>query len=204
MKSFRIKDWYTIIRRHIISMFYKFFKFGFLFLFTVFLYFIITFYIEDLHRGMEISHYYSDDIHHTWHTEIISFLVIFSILNYAFFCLIFDFVKYSYNLIIIYDDQIIMIKWSLLKHDRIEIIDSFKVVKVDAFLNWIFANILRFWNLVLELQKNEVKVFNFIPRPYEMLMIIKKQRENVLNDRRKKYIIQNEKEVNVDLVKIWM
>ena len=201
MKDFRTKNWYTIIKRHVISLFSVFLKFWFVLLIAIVVYLITFYYFNDIDTYFEISNYIDRSIHHTWFLEIIWFIMVFVLLNYAFFSLIINLVKYAYNLIIIYEDQIVIIEWSLLIQDRIEIINSFKIVKVDAYLTWIFANLFHYGELIIELQKNEVKVFCFISRPYEMLMIIKKQRDIVLNDRRKKYIVHYENDSNDDINK---
>jgi hypothetical protein len=40
----------------------------------------------------------------------------------------------------------------------------------------------------METQTKEERVFHFIPKPYQLLNILKKQRQNVLEDRKKRYI----------------
>jgi hypothetical protein len=46
--------------------------------------------------------------------------------------------------------------------------------------------------LIIEQQKDDVRTFHFVPKPYKILLIIKKQRDAVLEERKKKYIISEE------------
>ena len=78
--------------------------------------------------------------------------------------------------------------------DDIEVIDSYRIVKVDGFSRGFFANVLWYWNLVIEQQRNDVRLFHFVPLPYKILLIIKQQREEVLADRKRKYIISESDE----------
>ena len=195
MEDFRTKNGYTIIRTHLICILSKFLKFWFLILLALFLYFFALLYVEGIYFEIWFEKYINE-VHNTWFIEILFFLAIFFILNYAFISLILILIEYSYNLVIIYEDQIVLIKSSLILQDYIEVINASKIVKVDAFLNWFFSNLLRYWDLVIEQQKSEVKIFNHIPRPYDVLLVIKKQRDSILNDMRKKYIVHDEIELD--------
>jgi len=124
--------------------------------------------------------------------NIIFFLFIFGTLNYAFISLISSVIYYYYDLIVVYQDQIVMIKCSLILQDDIEIVDAYRIVKVDWYSRGIFANILWYWNLIIEQQKDDVRIFHFVPKPYKILLILKKQRDAVLEERKKKYIIPDE------------
>ena len=93
---------------------------------------------------------------------------------------------------IIQDDHVAIIKASLILKDDIEIIDSYRVMKIDAFCRWFFSNILWYWNLVIEQQKDDVRTFHFIPDPYKVLELLREQKQNVLDERKKKYIVTDD------------
>lgn len=124
--------------------------------------------------------------------NVIFFIFVFGTLNYAFISLILSCIYYYFDLIVIYKDQIVMIKCSLILRDDIEIVDAYRIMKVDGYSRWLWANIFWYWNLIIEQQKDDVRVFHFIPKPYKLLLIIKKQRDAVLADRRKKYLISEQ------------
>jgi len=67
-------------------------------------------------------------------------------------------------------------------------------MKVDVFMRGIFANILGYGNLIIEQQRDDVRMFHFVPKPYEILLVIRKQREGVLNDRKSKYLVTNKED----------
>ena len=65
-------------------------------------------------------------------------------------------------------------------------------MKVDGYSRGLMQNIFWFWNLIIEQQKDDSKVYHFIPKPYKILMIIQKQRDRLLDERKKKYIVPEE------------
>lgn len=175
------RDKYTIVKRHYVILFLRLAKFVFLLMLVGFLYWLSFIFIDKFDDTVSYIHY-------------IFFGFIFGLLNYAFFSFILSLITYYFNLIVIYKDQIVFIKCTLLFRDDIEVFDAYRIVKVDGFVRWIVANVLGFWSLVIEQQKNDVRTFHFIPKPYKILMIINKQREEVLKQRSKKYIV-NEQDV---------
>lgn len=73
----------------------------------------------------------------------------------------------------------------------IEVIDAFKIIKIDAYSRWIISNLLSYWKLIIELQTREERLFRFMPKPYKLLDCLKDQREIVLENRKKKYIVDD-------------
>ena len=65
--------------------------------------------------------------------NVIFFIFVFGTLNYAFISLILSFIYYYFDLIVIYKDQIVMIKCSLFLRDDIEIVDAYRIMKVDGY-----------------------------------------------------------------------
>lgn len=176
--------WYTYVRRHFIILLAKIMKFLFTFLLSIFLVWIL--------------HYFSESFQDFVFAKYALFLSAFFVLNYAFINLALALITYSYDLVIIFKDQIVNIKCSLLFRDDIEIIDAYRVMKVDGYSRGFFANVLWYGNIIIEQQKDDVRVFHFIPHPHKILMIIKRQRESVLEERKKKYFI-SETENNLDI-----
>jgi len=187
MFSFKIKKNCdcTIIKKHFILLLFSILKFIF-FLFLSFIIYKIYILLWD------------KLIWDNFYIKYILFFFIFVLLNYSFLKFILDIIEYNNNLIIIQKDHIIILKASLILQDDIEIIDSYRVMKVDAFCHWILSNLLWYWNLVIEQQKDDVRVFHFIPTPFKILKTLREQKELVLLERKKKYIVSDENH-NIEL-----
>lgn len=171
MKYYFNSDNNIIIKRHIIILFYPFAKFAFALILILFLYFISITFLPNSWDNV------------IWnYIKTIDFVFILILLNYSFFSLIFAIISYYNNIIIIWKDNIIQIKCTLFLQNDIEVIDSYRIVKVDSFSHGIIANTLWYGEIIIEQQKNEVKTFHFIPNTYNVLNIIKKQRENILSE----------------------
>lgn len=175
--SYHTQDWYTIIKKHYILTYLMVIKTSLILILAILLFFISYIYKEQLW----------DQI-----TTYIFFPIVFVLFNYAIFRLILSFIEYFNYLFIIKDDQIYIINCSLLLRDDIEVIDSFKIIKVDAFSRWLFSNIMWFWTIVIELQSREIRSFRFMPKPYKLIKILEEQRDFILLDRKKKYITVSE------------
>lgn len=183
--NIKIRFDYTIIKRHWIVIFAKLIKaFFFLFIALIFYYWAITYY----------------DI--LWQEFVLYIIlpIIWIILNYSFIKIFETFLQYYNEVLIIHWDQIIIIRSSLFLMDDIEIIDSYRVMKFDSYADWFWANLLGYWHIVLEQQKDNVRIFHFVPQPYRVISILKEQRDKILNDRRKKYIVNQSSDI-VDEVK---
>lgn len=81
--------------------------------------------------------------------------------------------------------------------DDLEIIDLKKVMKVDMTRRWIFANVLGFWHMVVEQQKNDVRIFHFIPKPYIVLRNLEKRRNTLFPQQ------ENIEKSIIEEVRIW-
>ena len=103
------------------------------------------------------------------------------------------FVEFYNSLFIISWDSIYIISATLLLKDEIEVIDALKIIEIDSHARWIFQNILWFWTIRIELQTKEERNIWFIPNPYKLLNTLKVQRETILENRKKKYIVWIEK-----------
>lgn len=162
---------YTIIRKHWIILFFKYVKSATFFLFAMILYYICMKYRFAL--WSEVVNY-------------VFFPSIFLLVNYAFIKLILSYIKFYNDLLIVSDWQIIVIKASLLFMDDIEFIDISKITKIDTFTRWIIANIIWFWNLVIEQQRDQVRTFHYIPEARNALHIIKAEKERIIDIEEKK------------------
>lgn len=134
--------------------------------------------------------------------EIINYVFFplsFFLVNYSFLKFILSMIEYYNYLFIIEWDQIFIIKTSLVLQNDIEVIDAYKIIKLDVFSRWFFSNLLGYGKIIIELQTKEERIFHFMPSPYKLLEILKIQRENVLLNRKKKYLVdeyEGENEVN--------
>lgn len=175
---------YTIVRRHFITIFAKIVKALFFLIIALILYYFTMSFKTDL--WVDITHY-----------VLLPIILILTI--YWFIKIIFAFWENNNEILIIYNDQIIIIKASLILMDDIEIIDAYRLMKIDSYADWFWANLLGYWNIVLEQQKDNVRIFHIVPKPYKILALLKDQRNKVLDDRRKKYLMKEADEVVEDV-----
>lgn len=97
------------------------------------------------------------------------------ILNYSFWKLIQGLIFYYNDLVIFIQDKIIVVKSSLVIQDDLEIIEIWKVMKIDVQVHWFFANLLGYGNLVVEQQRDQLRILHFIPQPYEALQLLREK-----------------------------
>lgn len=170
----------TAVTKHYILSFMFIAKFlFFVFLSCVFYYFGVSFQ-EDL--GREFILY-------------IIFPLSFFFFNYGFLKLILWMIEYYNYIFIIKEDQIYIVNCSLFMKDDIEIIDSFKVIKVDSYSHGLVANLLWYGTIVIELQSREVRSFRFMPYPFKLVKKLQEQRNMILEKRSKKYVTLKEEDI---------
>lgn len=157
--NYYLKPDYIIIRRHWILTLFRYLKLVFYSLLSLFFYFL----------AVKFGAVIWEEI--TWY---ILFPASFLIINYAFFKLILWYIEYYNNLLIIHKTQFIVIKASLVLKDDLEIIDLYKVTKMDTYCRWIISNLLWFWTLVIEQQWDTVKNFGYIPNSHRALRYLKR------------------------------
>ena len=170
-------NWYTIIKKHFIIVILLFIKALFILFLALFIFFISVEFRANIWEEL---------------TKYIFFPLVFFLTNYAIIKLVLGLIEHYNYLFIIKNDQIFVINCSLIMRDDIEVIDSFKIIKVDSFSRWFFSNIIWYWTIVIELQWNEeTRSFTFMPKPYKLIRKLEEQRNQVLLDRKKKYIAVN-------------
>lgn len=152
---------YTIITKHAIYFLYLVAKFLFLLLIAGVLFITLLVYKDDLNKNT------FDFINY------IFFPIIFLLVNYGFIQLILGIINYYNRLMIIVRDRIIIINNSLILQEDLEIMDLSKVMKIDVECHGLLANMFGFGHLIIEQQKDEVKVIHFIPKPYEVWQILR-------------------------------
>ncbi len=147
-----------MIRRHWIVMLFRYLKF------IIFLSLAWIFYYVALRYENKF-----------WEELIYYFFlpIIFLILNYAFIKLVLSYIKYYNNLIILHKDQIIFIKSTFLWTGNVEIIEMSKVTKIDTFCRGIIPNVIWFWTLIIEQQRDKVSEFTYVPKPYKTINYLK-------------------------------
>ena len=156
-------NWYVLIRRNLLLLIVKILKSLFFILISGVIYYFWSKYFVWL---IEIE----------W-IEYVFFSIVFLLLNYAFLNLISSIIEYYNDLIILHKDQIIILKSSLILKDDMEIIDIHKVMKIDWFKRGILQNILWYGNIVIEQQKNDVRIFHFISKPHNILKLLRIQKD---------------------------
>lgn len=168
------QDGYSIIKRHYLILWLYFLKFSFFLILAFFIGYIWITYRAVLWEDL---------------VTFVFFPLVFILVNYSFFKFILWTIEYFNYLVIIHHDQIFIINSSLIMRNDIEVVDSFKIVKLDAYSRWFFSNFLWFWKIIIETQTKEERILSFMPKPYQLLDILKKQRKSVLEERKKKYIV---------------
>lgn len=133
-------------------------------------------------------------INTTWHdfVHFLVFPIVFVLVNYAFIKLILSYIKYYNNLLIIHNWQLIVIQSSLFFKDNIEFIDINKITKLDTYCNWFIPNALWYWNLVVEQQRDEPRLFHYVPNLYKALQILKEEKQKTIEERKERYMITEE------------
>jgi len=168
LKPYKEINWYILIKRNFLLLFVRVLKSLFFIILVISVYYFSDKYIDSLQKI-------------DW-LKYLSFIVVFSLLNYAFINLISSIVEYYNDLIILHQDQIIILKSSLILKDDMEIVDIHKVQKIDWFKRWLLQNLLGYWNIVIEQQKNDVRVFHFISKPHKILGLLREQKEFYKNN----------------------
>lgn len=161
--TYKEVSWYILIRRNLLLLIIKILKSVFFIVASFVIYYLWMRYFRQLSEIDSVKY--------------MSFWVIFSFLNYAFINLISSIISYYNDLIILYKDQIIILKSSLILKDDMEIIDTHKVMKIDWFKRWIIQNTLGYWNIVIEQQKNDVRIFHFISNPHTIIRLMREQKD---------------------------
>lgn len=154
----------TIIKRHFIILLIIFVRFIFVIWVATALYVIVA--LNKAEMSPDLIHF-------------LAFPVIFLLINYAFVKLAFSLIEYNNNLIIYIRNKVILLKSTILLVDDVEIIDMKKIMKVDVECRGILANVIGYWDLVIEQQKNDVRMLHFVPFPYKALKMLEDTRDLV-------------------------
>lgn len=120
--------------------------------------------------------------------SIVIFPFVFVLVNYALIKLVLWYVKFYNDLLVIYWGQLIVIKTTLFFTNDIEFIDINKVTKLDAYCRWLVPNMLYYWVLVVEQQRDQVREFSFIPEPFTALHILNEEKLRTIEDRKKTFV----------------
>lgn len=132
-------------------------------------------------------------------TEILHIFLypaIFLLVNYAGFKMILWYIKYYNDLLIIYDGQLIVVRSSLLFKDYLEFIDINKITKLDMYCKWFWPNVLGFWTIVAEQQRDQVREFYFVPKPFKAIHILNEEKQRTIEERKNTYVHNIEEKVN--------
>lgn len=157
-----IKDGVTIIKRHWIILFFAMVRFAVFF------------------GAWILIYYFAWKVPaHDYETTLFILAIIFALTTYAFIKLVLNIIWYNFNIIIFIRNKVILIRSTILLVDDVEIIDISKIMKVDVECRGIIPNMLNYWHLTIEQQKNDVRVFHFVPDPYQALKILEMHRDMV-------------------------
>lgn len=179
------KDNFIIVRKHFLMLLFSLLKFALQLLIL-----FICYYYFDKYLSSSID---DQSMNYTF------FVILIIVLNYVFIKLILSIIIHYNNLIIITDEHILILEASLIMKDDLEVIDSYKVTKVDVYTRWVISNLIWYWTLVIEQQRDSVREFHFIPTPHKVMAIITKQREAIIEERQKQYIVTEENQEDATL-----
>lgn len=163
-----VEENYTIITRHFIYLFYLVAKFFFMIVLSAILYMFLLVYRASLPTEFVLY---------------IFFPIVFLLINYGFIQLALGLIRYYNRLVIIVRDKFIIINSSLLFQDDLEIMDLSKVMKIDVECHGLLASMCGYGNLIMEQQKDEVRVIHFVPKPYKIWEILR-ENTSYINSRR--------------------
>lgn len=151
---------YTIIKKHWVMLLFYMAKFIFFLLIVAFL----TFFTYEFKSEI-------------WDDFITYFVYpwIIVILTYWFLKLMLNIIFYFNDLVLFIHDKIIIVKSSLFLQDDLEIIDVSKVMKIDVQCHGFISNLIWYWNLVIEQQRDELRILHFIPKPYLALQLLREK-----------------------------
>lgn len=168
MKNYKEINWFTLIGRNILLLIIKIIKSLFFILISLIIfYFSMKFY---------------DKLINIDSLKYMSFIIVFLLINYAFLSLVSSVIEYYNDLIILHEDQIIILQSSLILKDDMEVIDIHKIISLDWFKRGLIQNILWYWDIIVEQQKNEVKVLRFISQPHQILNLLRSQKDKYSNN----------------------
>lgn len=103
------------------------------------------------------------------------FPAVIALANYSLLQLVLGVIRYYNKLVIIVRDRIIIVTSSLFLKEDIEIMDLSKVMKIDVECHGLLPNLLNYGILIIEQQKNDVRIMHFVPDPYTVLRIIREK-----------------------------
>lgn len=160
-----IKGHLVIIKRHILSLFFKFLRIVLYLLFAWLLYWLAINYRE------------------LFWENIVRYLilpVIFIIVNVVFLKITLYIIQYYNNLVIFDEDRLLIIKSTFILKDDIETIDVTTITKLDTYTRWIIANIFWYWTLIIEQTRDEDRKLTFMPNPQETIKLFREQKRRIL------------------------
>jgi hypothetical protein len=103
------------------------------------------------------------------------FPAVLALANYSILQFALGMVKFYNKLVIIVRDRIIIITSSLFLQEDIEILELRKVMKIDVECHGLLQNMLNYGALIIEQQKNDVRIMHLVPDPFTVLRIIREK-----------------------------
>jgi hypothetical protein len=108
--------------------------------------------------------------------------LILLVLNYAFFKMVLYYISYYNDLIIFRWFEVIIIKSTLIRANYIEIIDINRITKIDTYVSGIVQNLIWYWTLIIEQQREEVREFKLVPDPHRAVKMLNETKQELLNN----------------------
>lgn len=103
------------------------------------------------------------------------FPAVLALANYSILQFALGMVRYYNKLVIIVRDRIIIVTSSLFLQEDIEILELSKVMKIDVECHGLLQNMLNYGALIIEQQKNDVRIMHLVPDPFMVLRIIREK-----------------------------
>lgn len=111
--------------------------------------------------------------------------IIFFSLNYIFFKLTLETIIYYHDLVIFYKDKIVIIKNSLFYQSDLEIIDVYRIQKLNILCHGFMATLVGYGNVRIEQQNDDVKIIHFMPHPERIVELLETRRSAIIAERGK-------------------
>lgn len=112
--------------------------------------------------------------------------ILFVGINYIYIRLILELVIYYHDLMIFYKDKIVIIKNSFFFQSDLEIIDMYRIMKLNVICHGFLATACGYGNIRIEQANDDVKIIHFVPHPEKIIELLEIRRSLIISERGKK------------------
>lgn len=93
---------------------------------------------------------------------------------------------YYHDLVIFYKDKIVIIKNSFFFQSDLEIIDMYRIMKLNVTCHGFLATVCGYGNIRIEQANDDVKIIHFVPHPEKIVELLEVRRSLIISEHGKK------------------